>query len=323
MVKLPRRRKFAEKGPGVAGVGAGKRAVLIALVACQPSLDDRISLVAEPRILAVRTDPAEAAPGQSAFFDALVVDAAGESARVPIAWGFCTDRKPLAELAPFSERCRRGEAIAPIGVGPDATATVPTDVCRRFGPEVPPSTSSEGRPLDADETGGFYQPVRLAASLGGSDVIALDRLRVACGASRVSAETLARFRAEYRANVNPEVVAIDVVRNSESRVVAPGERVTLRVRWPACTAAVCAGREPYVAVDPTTSALVSRVETMLVSWYAPTGTFDADRTDASDGDLSENRWTAPPQEGTVPIHVVLRDDRGGSGWKRLAIEVRR
>jgi hypothetical protein len=297
---------------------------LLLLVGCQPSLDDRVSLVAEPRILAVRTDPAESAPGERVAFDALVVDATGEPVSAPIAWGLCTDRKPLAELAPFSDRCRRGEAIAPIGIGPNIAANVPADVCRRFGPEVPPSTSTQGRPLDPDETGGFYQPVRLAASMGGIDVVALDRLRIACGASRVSAETLSLFRQRYRANVNPDVAEIGVVRNGAlaGTVVAPGERVTIRVRWPACADAGCAGREPYVLVDPVTSALASRIETMLVSWYAPVGTFDADRTDAS-GDTSSNVWTAPPREGTVPMHVVLRDDRGGSGWKRLTLEVRR
>jgi hypothetical protein len=301
-----------------------RRAALIVLIGCQPSLDDRISLVAEPRILAVRTDPAEAAPGQHVTFDALVVDAAGEALSAPIAWGLCTDRKPLAELAPFSDRCRHGETIAPIGVGPAATANVPADVCRRFGPEVPPSTT-EGRPLDADGTGGFYQPVRLAVAIGGVDVVALDRLRIACGASRVSAETLALFRERYRMNVNPDVAELGVVRNggiAERPIVAPGERVTIRARWAACAEAECAGREPYVLVDPVTSTLASRVETMLVSWYAAAGKFDVDRAD-SRGETSDNAWTAPMQEGTVPMHVVLRDDRGGSGWKRLALEVRR
>jgi len=283
-----------------------KRALLCAVAACTPSLDDRVSLVAEPRILAVRAEPAEAAPGAVMSLTALVVDGSGAPVAAALRFGLCADRNPLAELAPFSAACRSGASAIEVG----ASFTLPSDVCRRFGPEV----GTEGRPVDPDVTGGYYQPVRVLASVAGVDVVAVDRARIACGAAQVSTETLAAYRARYRANVNPDVQV------EAPRRARPGERITVAARFSICSAP-CRGREPYVAVDPRTGALVERTEVMTVSWFAAAGVFDVDRASPG-GDVAENAWTAPTSAGVVPLYAVLRDDRGGSGWAQIAIDVR-
>jgi hypothetical protein len=87
----------------------------------------------------------------------------------------------------------------------------------------------------------------------------------------------------------------------------------------------CAGAERYVRLDPTVGALVDRREAMAVAWYATAGAFDFDRAGRRGDDLattSDNAWRAPTTPGKVTLWVVLRDDRGGVGWKQYTLDVR-
>jgi hypothetical protein len=87
----------------------------------------------------------------------------------------------------------------------------------------------------------------------------------------------------------------------------------------------CAGAERYVRLDPASGALVDMREAMAVAWYATGGAFDFDRAGRSGDDLattSDNTWRAPDAPGTVSLWVVLRDERGGVGWKQYALDVR-
>jgi hypothetical protein len=312
--------------------------LLAAVPSCQPELDERTSRLSEPRILAVRAEPAEAAPGVSVRLDALVVDQAGAPVDAAISWAFCTERKPLAELGPVSPRClaRQGAAFVPFGTGQSTPAVIPLDACRLFGPDVPPPRPNEppGRPVDPDETGGFYQPVRLLVPLGAAELTALERTRIACGLASASAETLAEFRRRYQPNANPKIDSVSVVRSgAPERLeldgaphrVRTGERVLLRAGWPGCGAPACSGREPYVAYDPARAAVVDRVESFVVSGFSAEGAFESDRTVPSevDRDAAENVWTTPPPAGAARVVVVVRDDRGGVGWASLRFDVER
>ena len=67
-----------------------------------------------------------------------------------------------------------------------------------------------------------------------------------------------------------------------------------------------------------------RREAIRVSWFATAGKFDVDRTDRSADDTtatSSNTWTPPAHAGDVHLWIVLRDDRGGSGWQSYRISV--
>jgi hypothetical protein len=89
----------------------------------------------------------------------------------------------------------------------------------------------------------------------------------------------------------------------------------------------CAGAERYVLLDPTSGALVDRRESMAVAWFATGGAFDFDRTGRSSEDddvgatTSDNAWQAPDKPDTVTMWVVLRDARGGVGWKQFTLDV--
>jgi hypothetical protein len=133
-------------------------------------------------------------------------------------------------------------------------------------------------------------------------------------------------------------------------VVSPGAAVHLTANWPACptvpecgngfceanedtmscaedctTPKGCSGTEAYVYFDLATRALVNRREAMRISWFANAGSFADDRTGRTEDEASEtssgNTWTAPSTPRSVVMWVVLRDSRGGIGWKSYKITV--
>ena len=140
---------------------------LLALaMACKPNLDETISVVSTPVVLAVRSDPAEvspmaAPPMNEVSYTALFVDGAGRIPSAPIHWAFCNARKPLAELGPFNAECLEtaGSWFAPIGAGPQATGSIPQIACKQFGPDVPMVMQGQtpGRPVGRP---GVNLPVR-------------------------------------------------------------------------------------------------------------------------------------------------------------------
>lgn len=317
-----------------------KRALVVliaAFAACKPSLDDTVSVVREPRVLGVRAVPAEAAPKSNVKYEALVADANGTVANPALDWAFCNLRKPLAELGPVSPYCmaRDGDFLAELGVGVSVSATIADTACREFGPQVPVADKDQpaGRPVDPDLTGGYYVPLRLALGGARGDVFTLERARLSCGLVGATQEQLADYAKRYRPNTNPEIDALTAdgaavaIEGSAPTPIPAGARVTLRASWAACADATkdCTGAETYPLFDLATRLLTDRREAMRVSWFATGGAFDGDHTGRDTNELdsfSENAWTAPSQPGTVHVWVVLRDERGGAGWKAFVLDVR-
>jgi hypothetical protein len=274
------------------------------LHACRPDFGERASLVVSERVIAVRAEPPEAAPGTAIVVTPLVASPTGTLGAAPIDWAFCASPKPLAENDVVGADCLAG-GVRPIGAGATATATLPDDACVLFGPEPPPGA----RPRDADVTGGFYQPLR--AKLGASPTISL--LRVSCKLGAADADVAADFSARYRANRNPKVSA------TVPAQVAPGARVDLRASWNEGDA------EAYVAFDPASQTVKDRRESMRVSWFVTSGALDADRTGRDEDDLttsSDNGWVAPTTPGLVHVWIVLRDSRGGVDFASADVTVR-
>jgi hypothetical protein len=323
-----------------------------AVAACTPLLDDPTPYLDDPRVLAVRFEPAEAAPRDAVAVTAFAADSEGEVTTLPVDWSFCLDPKPLAELGPVSPECLdpAGDGWAPVGAGLAFTAVLPEAACSLFGPNPPPPEPGQpaGRPTDPDVTGGYHQP--LVGDVDGA--LTLASVRVRCGLADVSQEAYVDWNRAYRSNENPVVDALfadDGTGPAEVGPVldvAPGQTVTLRVAWPDCPASTtcgdgicgldedtsacaadctdpvgCGGAETYVVYDRGADGLVTRREAMSATWYATAGSWDEARTGRAGDDpetQTSNVWTAP-ESGDAWLGVVLRDERGGVAWRSVRV----
>jgi hypothetical protein len=328
--------------------------------ACKPDLNQTVSLVSGPQILAVRSDPAEAPKGGTVHYGTLVVDATGPLSTA-VDWAFCNAREPLAELGPVSPTCIQasGDWFVPFGVGTSVAGTLPVIACRQFGPEVPQPQANQppGRPVDPDATGGYYQPLRVRLPSVGGAVIAIGETRLSCGLAGTPDQVM-QVAHHSTPNLNPVVDSLSAGAmpfstddSGATNAVRLGEALVLRVDWSPCprptgacgdhycdleeTAASCpddcmmlqgcTGAETYVNLNLATHTLVEQREGMQVSWFATGGTFDSDRTgrDPSDSnDFTTNTWRAPARPGPVRLWVVLRDNRGGVGWAEYTFDPR-
>lgn len=292
---------------------------------CRPDIDAPLSLVTDTRILAVQAEPAEAAPGETVSYQALVVSPTGTVAGAPVAWSFCTLAKPPGENSVVNPACLT-EGLAPAGpTGPVLVAATPAEGCALFGPAAPPPA----RPRDPDATGGYYQPLRATFDPGPAIFLS----RITCELAQASAQVAAEFRARYRPNRNPRLVPASLrasliaapgpVPGEEGQPVAldrlpAGQRVRFEIDWQADAA------ETYPVFDPLTQSLIDHRETLRVSWFATAGAFAAEHTGRGEEDTalsSDNVWTAPAGAGPVDLWVVLRDARGGSDFASYTLTV--
>lgn len=241
--------------------------------------------------------------------------------------------------------------LEPADAGADAGAALVFDktieanlaenVCSVFGPSPPTPKPGQppSRPADPDTTGGYYQPLRIRFDVDGADQYAVAVTRIACG---VGGDVGTLFNQRYHRNENPALDALSVIRASgKTEVVSEnsdvhvteGEQITFSAAWSTCaatsdpTTGPCTGAEPYVVVDDTGLALTDRREAMRVSWFATEGDFDHDNTGRTEEEstagatTSDNVWTAPAVAKEILLWIVIRDDRGGVGWREVRVDV--
>lgn len=269
------------------------RLLTVALaLGCTPEFAADPARVDAPRVLAVQAEPAEAAPGESVTLTALI--AAPDGTKPAAAFAFCTTPRAPAENRLAAPECLAGEpnALRPID---GIAGTLPIEACAWFGstPPPPPPGETPRRPVDADATGGWYQPVRVTAD---GIAPAMARVRLTCALPGAPADIARRFAAAHRANQNP----------SPPRLRVEGD--TVIAEWPADDA------EPYLGYDATTARLETRTERLTLTWYAA----DAQLAPQIVGDA-----TAAVDfitDGPTPrVWAVLRDDRGGLAFATLPL----
>lgn len=300
---------------------------MLAASGCIPTVTDDLSTVEKPRLLAVATSPAEAAPGAAVTFSALVAVAPG-ARRAPVDWALCVDRKPLTELGAVSSACLHpGESDAStvefVGRGDEIPSAVPRDSCSLFGPNPPPPknpTDPGGRPVDPDPTGGFYQPV--LAFLSGEP--ALGAIRLSCGIPGLSPDQRVELGNRYRLNENPRLDSVMLGDGTEVLVdaaaepvaVSRGAKLTFRAEWAACprksvcgdgvcgeredvtscpddcsagASNGCTGAETYAFYDASADKVVDRREGIAITWYSTGGDFSSRRVGVAEGDPDSTR----------------------------------
>ena len=299
--------------------------LVVLLAACRPDLGDPPSLISEPRVLAVRSEPAETPTDHDVTYTALVVDPDG-TVTPDIAWGFCTEPAPLSSNNAVGDDCIYGASSLP-DRGATITTKIPIGACSVFGPTPPAPAPGETprRPHDADVTGGYYQPIRVLAKPGGAQITpAIGLTRITCDLPNVPFEIVQDFRARYHANTNPTVERVlaqlpGAPDASELPVDLPaGAAIPLRVRWTEGSV------ESFPVFDPQTRTLIDHREAIRVSWFVSDGALAYDRTGRTETELetfAENVWTTPAA-GPAHLWVVVRDPRGGVAFTTIDVTIR-
>jgi hypothetical protein len=275
------------------------------MATCAPSFGPDDSLISAVRLVAVRADPAEAAPGAQVTFTAFVAGPNGPAAGADIVWSFCSAPKPLTEDNIVSNACLNASALVAAGTGPTTTARIPDNACAIFGPDV---SGASFRPRDPDSTGGYYQPLR--ADLTGTDTT-FELFRVHCALANAPAVAASGFAASYTLNLNPTLLPLTATLGgapADFAAIPAGAHLTLQASWPSASA------ETFAYFDPVSQTVTAQRESMQVAWYATAGALDAESTgrDSSEPETTtDNGWDAPERTGPAHLWVVLRDSRGG------------
>ena len=292
---------------------------VLALSGCRPDIEGRPSLIDSPTVIAIRSTPAEAKAEDPVTYDVLMAQPMDDTTTPSFNWALCLARKPLATPGPIADSClaSSGTDLQELGTSPSAAASIPKDACQLFGP-TPPSDEPAVRPVDADTTGGYYQPVRLLTQYSPSDSqYEVGVTRLYCGSIAIGAtrEQSAEFAKNYRLNQNPrieqvtfkrgsgETIVVDTTAPGAAVIVTNGEKVNIGVSWPICPLSPncgdnicssgedltncpsdcqnpqgCEGSEPYLSYDTVSQSLAERRESIRISWYATDGSFNHDRT---------------------------------------------
>ncbi|RYZ02475.1 MAG: hypothetical protein EOO73_31575 [Myxococcales bacterium] len=328
---------------------------LLSVGACVPEFDTDLSQISAPRVLAIAASPAEAAGRQTVTLSALVVGPDGEPTPV-LDWRVCLARKALTELGPVSPAClepRPASAdVQRLPPGNSAEFALDQDVCRSFGPLRPTPKPGEpaGRPVDADVTGGFYQPV--VGTL--DDSVTLGAVRITCDPINVNRDQALEYKERYRPNEAPRIASVsigdDALVPDDAAFELPLGPTRLRARWNECPTesacgdglcteredkATCAedceaphgctGAEPYVWYDRENQRVAPRHEGISVAWYTSNGRFESEQTGLDENEAqrrtdTENVWQ-PARPGPATVWLVIRDTRGGLSWKTVRFVV--
>jgi hypothetical protein len=290
--------------------------VTIASLACTSEIDRSVALVAAPRVLAVRAEPPESAPGAAVTYTALAATPWGSLAGPDIAWSFCSAPPALSDDSPVG-----GDCVAvpgdPIATGSTVTLTTPAAACRSFGPQGPPKLAGQppSGPVSPDATGGYYQPLRLGWQT--SVTVAFERLT--CNPTGVSLDLAQAYRASRVANRNPRLLPIAADLDGtpmDPAAVPAGATMHFTAAWSAESA------ESYVTIDIDQSALAWRKERLWLAWFASGGALDRDVSQPpGEQAIADSRWRAPSTAGTYSLWTVLHDDRGGVDFAETIIGV--
>lgn len=272
---------------------------------CVPDVGDSISLISGPRVLAIRSEPAEVFPGESVTLTLYAADVQGALTEPSIEWALCTAPKPPVEIRTISEACLIDGALRLPDSAQTITAVIPEDACARFGPDLPPQGSGDPapRPRDPDGTGGYYQPIR--AKLGA--LLAVGMVRIRCGVASTTAEVAARFRREYVPNRNPFASTLWAEQRDMPIPLTqlPADtQVTLKLSIPQ------AAQESFLLFDVASQALVAKKEPLRVSWLSAHGQLSVAAAHVSDG-VGQVQLKTPSEPGPLLLWTVLRDLRGG------------
>jgi len=249
----------------------------VMLAGCAEQLTPQ-SLVSDLRVLAIRAEPAEAAPGETVRLEALVVDPFGQGRSIERVWASCPD-------PPGDSPVRCVERGSPDLLGSDerVEVTMPADL-------------PDGRSLGvllyvcAGGTVGLTEDGPTCTGEGASGLLAVRRVKSAATSPNrnPTIAALALDGAALEGDDIPEVAACADDCASHALTVSTAEDAA----------------EPVDGDG-------GRTEELVTSWLATSGAMERP---FGFGSAPAVEWTPPDGTGLVFFWVVLRDDRGGVDW---------
>jgi len=272
-------------------------ALSLAAAGCTSSFDPA-SFVDKLRLLAVKAEPPDVAPGQATMLTATAVNPTGSAPT--ITWDACLLPPPPATGEAVNQDCialAEGDpSLLPFGQGDSVAATMPMV-----------SPSNIGLP---DQTNGFYLPVRLRLDADGSSLVAFFQLRIFFGIPSPTP------------NHNPSLTGIFTVPEAdagadEASPLDPTTPAPVHENYQLHLRALLTpdSQEAYTVYDgdPRTTPPRSVTETVRISWYTTAGRFTNDVTGVDKPDTTLILDKHLPASGTpIDLWVVARDERGGS-----------
>lgn len=263
--------------------------------ACEPEFTPA-SVVDSLRVLAVRSEPAAVAPGETATLTPLVADPRGGGRAVAYEWAACAYPEGgdvVVLLPPDCAAAERGPLL--LGDAAALAFVVPPDLAELA--DVNAYTSSSGT---------FALPLRLRVRGGDEEQTAIASVAVAFGDG---------------ANRNPELTGVTadgepLYADDPVEIEVGGNERHLRATWTVDSA------EPYTVVAQGTGQTLEQVEVPAVAWFASVGRFEPDHS--SEGfEVVGFSADEPAEPGVAPtIWGVLSDGRGGVDWFERRVIVR-
>jgi len=278
------------------------------------------------RVLAIRADPPELAPGAVARLSSVVV--APSAAQKTLIWLACDpdpsqlDQSECAKYATLEEAADLGdvsslpEGVKPLGFGTEAVYQAPANLFAQVASDDPRRTRgvltvvlmmAVAAPLPAtpEELQALMEKVRSGEI---PSLLSIKRIRIS---------------EESVHNENPVLESVrlgdEVLTGSGARPtkVRPGQLYTLVGN------AAEGSAERFQQLDPFGN-LVEKDEPLLVSWFSTAGLFSVTRTPAGDDSqrfIVPQPFDEPPAGGRVTLYAVLRDGRGGVDWLQRGLFV--
>jgi hypothetical protein len=251
---------------------------------CNDPLPSR-ALVDDLRVLAVRAEPPEAAPGATITFDALVGDVEVPSRAFRRGWALCTPGVDGVAT------CGDPGRVTALGTGSTATWTVPDDLLD----DLSPDDAAIGR--DVYVVFGIELDGLDSAPEEGEHDVAFKRVRISTNPEP---------------NANPVIEALLLDRNS-SEAPLP---VDVGARTELLVLATQESRQQYMLHGDLEQ------EDMRYTWLVTRGSIADPVSWGDSGGVSETRWAVPGSgEPDLMLWVVLRDGRGGTAWARQRVEL--
>ena len=255
---------------------------------CQSFSDPPVTFVTGLRMLGIKAEPPQIAPGASTTVTALAVDTDGGTPAA--SWNQCN--LPPLPGATVNPSCVDGSAAAdlqPIGDG----LTIPFVM-----PQV--TAASLGAP---DATGGVYLPL----------VAGVDASSQAAGSQALTAVYRLRLADAALANANPTIAdvfsidaagAMSALDATAPTPVPSGGAVSLTATFAPGSA------QTYIAADGTLT-----TETLTTSWFCTAGDLSVEKTSTTQPVTVLHLDQRLPATGAqIDLYAVARDERGGTDF---------